>query len=125
MNYDFYPHNPPPNKKKDMHLPPNTVIFLFFPSSFKLSPKLFLAVTTNSYLLPFSNLTATSRTETLSMTFTLFHCLGIPSSLTVLWYTVYCVMGAPLFCGSFHFIVTSVSFVSAGNPFISAAAGNP
>ena len=34
-------------------------------------------------------------------------------------------MDAPLFGGSRHFMVTSTSFVSAGKPTISAAAGTP
>ena len=34
-------------------------------------------------------------------------------------------MDAPLFGGSRHFMVTSISFVSAGKPTISAAAGTP
>ena len=34
-------------------------------------------------------------------------------------------MEAPLFGGSRHFMITSTSFVSAGKPTISAAAGTP
>ena len=34
-------------------------------------------------------------------------------------------MDAPLFGGSRHFMITSTSFVSAGKPTISAAAGTP
>ena len=107
------------------HLPLSTLILLIISSSLKLSPNLLAAVTTNSYVLPFSNLAVTKRIETSVMTFSLVHSSSVLSSLTVLLYTVYCVMDAPLFCGSFHFMVTCASFVSPGRPIISAASGTP
>ena len=107
------------------HLPPNTFIFLTFPSSFPPSPKLFVAVTTNWYSLPFSKLTTTLRSEVSVVSFILFQFSDVPSSRTVLRYTVYWVIGAPLFSASFHFKVITTSFVWAGKSVISAAAGTP
>ena len=107
------------------HLPPNTFIFLIFLSSFPPSPKLFVAVTTNSYSLPFSKLTTTLRSEVSVISFILIQFSDVPSSRTVLRYTVYRVIGAPLFSASFHFKVMLTFFVSAGKSVISAAAGTP
>ena len=49
----------------------------------------------------------------------------VPFSRTVLRYTVYWVIGAPLFSASFHFKVIATAFVVAGKSVISAAAGRP
>ena len=108
-----------------IHLPPNTFIFLIFPSSFPPSPKLFVAVTTNSYSLRFSKLTTTLRSEVSVISFILIQFSDLPSSRTVLRYTVYRVIGAPLFSASFHFKVMLTFFVSAGKSVISAAPGTP
>ena len=113
-------------EKYTIHLPPNTFIFLIFLSSFLPSPKLFVAETTNSYSLSLSKLlTTTLRSEVSVISFILIQFSDVPSSRTVLRYTVYWVIGAPLFSASFHFKVILTSFVSAGKSVISAAAGTP
>ena len=113
-------------EKYTIHLPPNTFIFLIFLSSFPPSPKLFVAVTTNSYSLSFSKLkTTTLRSDVSVISFSLIQFSDVPSSRTVLLYTVYWVIGAPLFSASFHSKVITTSFVSAGKSVISAAAGTP
>ena len=111
--------------KYSIHLPPSTFIFLSFFSSFPPSPKLFVAETTNSYSLPFSKLTTTLRSDVSVISFILIQFSDVPSSRTVLQYTVYWVIGTPLFSASFHFKVILTSFVLAGKSVISAAAGTP
>ena len=111
--------------KYSIHLPPNTFIFPIFFSSFPPSPKLFVAETTNSYSLPFSKSTTTLRSDVSVISFILIQFRDVPSSRTVLRYTVYRVIGAPLFSASFHFKVILTSFVLAGKSVISAAAGTP
>ena len=101
------------------------MIFLILPSSFLPSPNMFVAVTTNSYSLPFSKLTTTLRSEVSVISFILIQLNDVPSSRTVLRYTVYRVISAPLFSASFHFTVISTSLVSFGKSAISAAAGTP
>ena len=108
-----------------IHLPPNTFIFLIFLCSFLPSPKLFVAETTNSYSLPFSKLTTTLRSDVSVISLILVQFNDVPSLRTVLRYTVYWVIGTPLFSASFHFKVISTSFVSVGKSVISAAAGTP
>ena len=95
-----------------------------FSGSFKLSPKSFVAVTTNSYTLPFVKSTVNSLTEPFVIVFNLIHPPGLPS-VTILWYTVYCVICLPLFCGSLHFKVTVSSVTSFGRASIVAVAGTP
>ena len=112
-------------EKYTIHLPPNTFIFLIFLSSFPPSPKLFVAETTNSYSLPISKLTTTLRSDVSVISFSLIQFSDVPSSRTVLLYTVYWVIGAPLFSASFHSKVITTSFVWAGKSVISAAAGTP
>ena len=107
-----------------LHLPPNTMIFLILPSSFPPSPNLFVAVTTISYALPFSKLTTTLRSEVSVISSILIQFSDVPSSWTLL-YTVYRVIGAPLFSASFHRKVISISFVLFGKSVISAAPGTP
>ena len=111
--------------QRTRHLPPNIVIFLILPSSFPPSPNLFLAVTTNSYSLPFCKTTTTLRSEVSVIFFNSIQFNDVPSSRTVLRYTVYWVIAAPLFSASLHFRVMLTSFVSFGKSVISAAAGTP
>ena len=112
-------------EKYTVHLPPNTFIFLIFLSSFPPSPKMFVAETTNSYSLPFSKLTTILRSDVSVISFILLQFSDVPSLRTGLRYTVYWIIGAPLFSASSHFKVILTSFVSAGKSVISAAAGTP
>lgn len=108
-----------------MHLPPNTVIFAIFLSSLKLSPNAFVAVTKNSYSFLRSNWTATWRARGFLFSLTLPQSRVMPSTLTLLWYKVYLIMGAPLLFAWFHCIVWLVFFVLAGRHVISVANGTP
>ena len=112
-------------EKYTIHLPPNTFILLIFLSSFPPSPKMFVAETVNSYSFPFSKLTTTLRSDVSVISFILLQFSDVPSLRTGLRYTVYWIIGAPLFSASFHFKVILTSFVSAGKSVISAAAGTP
>ena len=107
--YALYDHWMESNATHYTYLP--TPLFSWFFSSFPPSPKLFVAETTNSYSLPFSKLTTTLRSDV--------------SIISFLRYTVYWVIGAPLFSASFHLKVILTSFVLAGKSVISAAAGTP
>ena len=105
-------------------MPPDALTLSTLPTFLKLSPISFVAVTTNSYTMQHSKSTLNSLTETSVIVFNLVHSPGLPS-VTILRYTVYCVITLPLLSGSLHFRVIVLSVTSIGRSSNVAAAGTP